>query len=385
MAQGGKGNRVGYTVRRLSSGRWQTLVRDPVSRKQVSVGTFADKRMAERAGIDEVSKQHRGVWQHPGRGDVELRTYMDGWLDSRRRTGKHGDRYAIEAERMARVYIYPALGHLLLRELTPQIVRQWHNDVIELRRDVAGRTGLVPAKVYRLLHAVMAEAVHDELVVRNVVDIPGASKEDTPERPLVEPEQIAALADAIKPWWRAVVLVAGWCGLRFGELGRLRRRDVDLLHGTLRITEAKTTAGIRTVYIPTTLVPELEQHLATWSAPGLDGFVFVGPRGAPMFGPNFGRDFRAARAAVGLDHVTLHDLRHAAGTMAAQLGASEREVMARLGHASPDAARRYQHAAERRAKEIADRLAGLYEERGVNAHPTRIRSIGRLRTGSDQG
>ena len=51
-----------------------------------------------------------------------------------------------------------------------------------------------------------------------------------------------------------------------------------------------------------------------------------------------------------------HDLRHAAGTLAAQTGATQRELMARLGHATPSAAQRYQHGAERRDADIA---AGL--------------------------
>jgi integrase len=51
-----------------------------------------------------------------------------------------------------------------------------------------------------------------------------------------------------------------------------------------------------------------------------------------------------------------HDLRHAAGTIFAQQGATTREIMARLGHRSRSAADRYQHAAARRDAELAARL-----------------------------
>ena len=51
-----------------------------------------------------------------------------------------------------------------------------------------------------------------------------------------------------------------------------------------------------------------------------------------------------------------HDLRHAAGTIFAQQGATTREIMARLGHRSRSAADRYQHAATRRDAELAARL-----------------------------
>lgn len=57
------------------------------------------------------------------------------------------------------------------------------------------------------------------------------------------------------------------------------------------------------------------------------------------------------------DAIHLHDLRHAAGTLAAQTGATLRELQARLGHATPAAAQRYQHAATRRDTLIAVALA----------------------------
>ena len=41
-------------------------------------------------------------------------------------------------------------------------------------------------------------------------------------------EQTDALADAMRPAWRMLVLLAAYCQLRFGELAELRRKDVDL-------------------------------------------------------------------------------------------------------------------------------------------------------------
>ena len=52
----------------------------------------------------------------------------------------------------------------------------------------------------------------------------------------------------------------------------------------------------------------------------------------------------------------LDDLRHAGATLSAQLGATTKELMSRLGHASPRAALIYQHAADGRDRVLADRL-----------------------------
>ena len=54
-----------------------------------------------------------------------------------------------------------------------------------------------------------------------------------------------------------------------------------------------------------------------------------------------------------------HDLRHTGAVLAAQTGATLAELMGRLGHTTPGAAMRYQHAAADRDTEIARRLSEL--------------------------
>ena len=58
----------------------------------------------------------------------------------------------------------------------------------------------------------------------------------------------------------------------------------------------------------------------------------------------------------------LHDdLRHLAGTLAASTGAGTKELMYRLGHASQQAALRYQHATQERDRAVADALDRLID------------------------
>ena len=71
---------------------------------------------------------------------------------------------------------------------------------------------------------------------------------------------------------------------------------------------------------------------------------------------------RAKRLTDVSARFTLHDLRHTANTLTAAAGASTRELMARMGHASPAAALRYQHATEQRDIVLAD-LLGEYVTR----------------------
>ena len=58
-------------------------------------------------------------------------------------------------------------------------------------------------------------------------------------------------------------------------------------------------------------------------------------------------------ASVGIQGLHFHDLRHTGNTLAASTGASTKELMSRMGHASPLAALIYQHATREREDAIA--------------------------------
>src|SRR6187399_966855 len=77
------------------------------------------------------------------------------------------------------------------------------------------------------------------------------------------------------------------------------------------------------------------------------------PQQLPVSGLARGRPCRWRRGAA------LHDLRHTGNTLAAATGASTRELMARMGHASPRAALIYQHARSERDCAIAAALGEM--------------------------
>ena len=129
----------------------------------------------------------------------------------------------------------------------------------------------------------------------------------------------------------------------------LRRRDIDLLRGWVDVREQvvdiggrflvgppKTDAGRRRVAIPPHIRDEVGRHLAEFVRADADAFVFTGHLGeGPVATATWLRSWSAARNATGLRHLHFHDLRHAGNTLAAATGASTRELMARMGHASP--------------------------------------------------
>ena len=50
--------------------------------------------------------------------------------------------------------------------------------------------------------------------------------------------ELEALTMAMPERYRLMILLASWCGLRFGEITELRRHDVDLTDGVVNIRRA---------------------------------------------------------------------------------------------------------------------------------------------------
>lgn len=55
------------------------------------------------------------------------------------------------------------------------------------------------AKAYRLLRSIMATAVDDEVILRNPCRIRGAGSEVASERPILNPAEVARLAEVLEP------------------------------------------------------------------------------------------------------------------------------------------------------------------------------------------
>ena len=374
------GRRDFGSVRRRDSGRWQARYRDPNGRLQTRM--FATKGDATRFLAGVRADLDRGEWFDPGAGRQPLRDYARAWVKARRVRGRPlAPRTVALYEWLLDKHILPALGDLQLRQLTPAAIREWHGRLTSS----AGPGAVTAAKCYRLLRSICTSAVADQEIPRNPCAIPGAGQESSPERPVATVPQVLALAQEVGERWRALVLLAAFCALRFGELAGLTRADVDLGDGTVRVRVSvsdlpggvrhvgppKSAAGRRVVTIPAAVLPAIGEHLERFAQPGDDGLVFVGPRGGVLRESNFVNDvWRPAAEKVGVPHLHFHDLRHTGNTLAAATGASLRELMVRMGHASAKAALRYQHATRDRDAAIARALSDLVEQAQPSAAPT---------------
>jgi integrase len=314
-----------------------------------------------------------GVVHDPRPARRVLNAYFEEWIERRLVKGRPL-RLSTKSEyrKLWHRHVESTLGTKQLRSIDIEAVNKWHYDV------VANSGSNQAAKAYRTLRAVLRTAEAEQIIRACPCRIRGGGQEHPDERPLVETSLVLALAAVIDERVRAIVVLAGFASLRTGESLGLRRRDLNLLHATVDVTtqsqeidgkqvfvdHTKSDAGRRTVALPRVVVEILDDHLARFVDPEPDALLFTSPlTGEPLTRGVLSEKWLAAVAATDApEGLRIHDLRHHAATMAARTpGITLKELMARIGHSTPHAALRYQHAAAERDRAVATYLDGLIE------------------------
>ena len=391
------GRRDYGAVRKLPSGRWQARVRLPDGRRIAADRTFATKTDANLWVDAQRTKAAAGRPDDPERARISLADYARSWLAQQSHLAPRTiEIYRNQLDRHILPEIdesvYP-LGDFSLNELTPEVIRSWYQSL------VVNRTKSTAAKAYVRLRQVLNQAVDDERILRNPCRIRRGGVERHEEQRFATMSELLEIAALAPERYRVLMLTAGLGGLRQGELFGLRRRDLDLEKGVVRVrrkrlrldsgevieNEPKSGAGQRTVTLPDQVLELLEAHLERFTADGDAAYVFTSENGQPIDRNNFRkRIWLPIVSAIGLEDLRFHDLRHTAGTLAARTGATTKELMVRLGHSSPNASLVYQHASADRDQKIADGLTELFrkaEDKKRDGKGVRPDSPGRSRGG----
>jgi integrase len=369
-------------VRRLPSGRWQARYPRPDGVDRPAPQTFGSKSDAEVWLTLKEAEIRRGDWLDPEAGKVRFGDYATSWVNDHVLKPRTAELY----RGLLKNHLAPTFGNVDLGDIREADIRRWRKERLDTGRRQARPFGPVTvAKAYRMLHAIMNTAVEDGLIRRNPCRIKGAGQEHSQERPVIPVGTLLRLLDEVPPRYRALLLLATFANMRFGELAGLRRGQLDLDGCAVRVAvstaelgdgrliddDPKSASGRRTVAFPQEIVPELKWHLECFAQAGDTGLVFVGPKGGRLRRSNFRKFWNKARAAVGLDELHFHDLRHTGNTMAAAQGASLRELMERMGHSSTRAALIYLHATRERDQAIAAGMGKLFHDAKKGTRPTR--------------
>lgn len=378
--------------------------------------TFATKRDAldHLAGVR--ADRMRGTYRDHRAGDAPFGLYATDWIANGGSRGRLAPKTRANSEDLLAGLLAP-LHDYALSSITPAVVRSWYSKAgrdlaatlkaraAEARRKVvatAQRRGVqlpeaspVPTgesrmrQAYALLRSILQTAVRDGLIGSNPCQIVGAGTVKHAERPLMTPDALAAIVEAMPGQWTLPVRVMFGAHLRIGEVVALRRGDYA--NGLLRverqtirvrgefITTSTKTGNARTVALPPRIADELDAYLKATSGFG-KAPMFPRADGEAITANALGQAWRKAARSIGVGQFHVHDVRHAGLTMAAQFGATTRELMDRAGHSTARAALIYQHVAEERGTAIAaglDALAGA----ALDARPrseTKLEAVIRL-------
>jgi integrase len=167
------------------------------------------------------------------------------------------------------------------------------------------------------------------------------------------------------PAVRALILVAGYVGLRAGELGGLEWGDVDLHRGRLHVMRSLSADGLKAPKSGEpricVLPPQAAEGLARLERFSDEPAVFPTPRGRRFGKGAIHRYFAPVRAAFGRPRLQFHELRHACATLLLERGLSPEDVAQQLGHSDGGGLvrRLYGHPDEDRTR---DRIALAFAE-----------------------
>jgi integrase len=359
---------------RTHRGKEIILVRwyDPVTGDERSKSFAAnEKRQADRFARDiEHARDHGGLLD-PRRAKVTVPGWAWQWLDGKANLApKTRDRYA----GIIHKHIAPLWSRTELGNVRHADVQRWLTGL-----------DLSPAsvrKVHRVFSQVMAYAVKDGRIVTNPAYGVSLPRVRTAEKRYLTDGQVAALAEAVGPFYALVVYFLAYTGLRWGEMAALRVGRVDFLRHRILVAESVTpvkgkmtfgdTKGHerREVSLPSFLVEELSQQVAGKSR---DDLVFIGERGGVMRSQTFQRAaFDRAAAEIGVPGLTPHELRHTAASLAIASGANVKIVQQMLGHKSATMTLDlYGHLFEDQLDAVAEKMDAARTVALANAEPKR--------------
>jgi integrase len=308
----------------------------------------------------------RGSFIDPKHGQVTLSRFLEEHSETLLIDVRPSTRNRIEG--IYRTHVVPSFGHMPLNSITAPEVGKW----------VAGmRTGMGASSVRKnvfALRRVLDLAVSYGIIRANPVVGVKLPAEPKTEQKFLTHDEAWTLAERIDPRYRALVLLAVFGGMRFGELTALRRMHIIPernqvavretlveINGAVSFGPPKTKTSVRLVTIPRSIMAEVVAHMDAYTAEGPEALVFTGKRGVPVLRHWFSRYYwTPATTSAGLAGLRFHDLRHTFVALWVSLGRNPKEVSKAAGHSSVAfTLDRYGHLYDVDADSLADELDTL--------------------------
>nr|PZN08410.1 MAG: site-specific integrase [Caldicoprobacter oshimai] len=342
------------SIRKLKNGKYQATIfigRDANGkqlRKYVTRDTYKECKAAARE-IEQEIEEGRFIDVK----NIRLSVWMDKWL-------------ALNKERLAPstylsykmyvdVHFKPTLGKLKLNQINEIHIQEYMNNKLKELSPTTVRKHMF------VLRKILDDALKHKNPARNI-KIP-AQSEYMPHVPTSE--EFEMIHQAVKGTRdEIIVLLAGWCGLRRGEIFALKWNDINWKEGTIRIDESRSISedgfldkqpksknGLREIVVPEYLMNLLEQYRRKQKQ--------ITERIFPIRPDYYSSYFAELIKKKGLPNIRFHDLRHYHATWLYEQGVPDQYAAQRLGHDIHVLKSIYQHLQVDKKKEIDESIRKL--------------------------
>ncbi len=291
----------------------------------------------------QVSDQVTGTWTDPALSVVTFGAMAQRWLSTK---ANRSAKTVAGCRSLLGTVVLPRWRDVPLREVRYDDLQVWITGLSvdgSVRFEGKGLSATRVRQAHQLVGAVLNFAVKAKHLPANPADGVELPRLPESEQRYLTHEQLHRVAVA-SGRMRTLVLLLGYCGLRFGEATALRVADVDVKTRRIRVRRSVTyvrKTGLvegptknhtaRTVPMPAFLARLLATEIADRDA---DALVFESARGGGYLTLGQARyAFAKATAVVGgIDGVRLHDLRHTCASLAISARANVKVVQKLLGH-----------------------------------------------------
>lgn len=345
------------SIQQLPNGKW----RGRVSTGGRRVSFTADKKEDVSRWIRKTSRQVEQGLTYTGN-KTTVNDLMTSWLQIK---GTKTRPATIESyNRLAHLYIQPAIGNMRLKDLTAARVQTFYNDLL-----MQGKGKRTIELVHVILHGLLNHAHNLGLIVSNWSERVEVPRAESREMSVWDESQVSHFLQFVNgdPFYR----LAFSTGMRRGELIGLQWKDLDWQTGIIQVRRQvcepegggwvfqppKTERGRRGIRLGPGLIESLRTHF-TEVIPGMisiagvdywqeNDLVFPSPTGKPFLGYSVTKRFKHLEKLAGLPGIRFHDIRHTAASImllhgeppvrvAAILGQSVMVLMTTYAHYIPD-------------------------------------------------
>jgi integrase len=343
----------------------------------VYVGRDANEKMIRkfvtRDGLKECKAAVRELEQEIEDNDIsnvanmKMSAYMDKWIELNK------SNLASTTIKCYNTYINthfkPYFGHMKVDKITDMQIKQY---ITDKSKDLSSCT---VRKHYFTLSKMMYDALRSK---SPCIDI--KAPKNSEYKPVVPNEkEFKLIWDTFKEMSledELIILLAGWCGLRRGEIFALKQDDIDQEAGTIRVDEAvalnednykfdfkapKSENGIRTIAAPDYLMKLIETVLINRTK----DTKTINPSLTTYNPHSFTKKYFKIINAEGsnLPKTRFHDLRHYHATLLYKNNVPDHYAAERLGHDIMVLKKIYQHLGIEVKKEYDDKIRSIFDKK----------------------